>query len=119
MRPASYLRTSGTRIAGVRSAEAVQRVVVADEIGVLPVPGLAWLTLVQKASAVWYPAFCSVTASGLTPAPGGSSLFCFDGRLREVKSRPVGDPGASPYGLRFPLGILFAECGEKIPPEPP
>jgi len=37
-------------------------------------------------------------------------------RLQQVKSRPV---GVSPCGLRFPLEILFAKCGEKISPEPP
>jgi hypothetical protein len=61
-------------------------------------------TLVQKTSAVSYPALCSVTASGHLPAPGGSLLFCFD------LHRPVG------YGFR---SKSVREVQRKISPEPP
>ena len=60
--------------------------------------------LVQRASAVWYPAFCTVTASGLCRRPAAT---CSSASI------------ASPYGLRYPVQILFEECDEKISPEPP
>ncbi len=41
---------------------------------------------------------------GAKPAPGGSSLFCFD---------------CIAWRLRFPLEILFAKYSGKISPEPP
>jgi len=56
------------------------------------------------ASAVSHPALCSVTASGQNRRPAAAR-----------SSASI----ASPCGLRFPLEILFAKCGEKISPEPP
>ena len=92
------------RTAAAGSIEACQWMVAAGGIGELPVPGLGCVTWVQRASAVWYPAFCSVTASGRNRRPAAA---------RSSAST------ASPCGLRFPLEILFAKCGEKISPEPP
>ena len=61
-------------------------------------------TLVQKVSAVLYPAVCSVTASGAYPAPGGNSLFCF---------------GFAAHRVTVSLQILFGKYTEKISPDPP
>ena len=119
MRPASHLSTGGVRIAAARSSEAGWRVVVAVEIGVLPVPGLAWADFGPEGVCRLVSRFLLGHCFGAKPAPGGSSLFCFDWPPQQVKSGPVGAPSTSPCGLRFPLGILFAKCGEKIPPEPP
>ena len=59
---------------------------------------------VQGSSAVWYPALCSVTASGQCRRPAAAR-----------SSASI----ASPCGLRFPLEILFAKYSEKISPDPP
>ena len=57
------------------------------------------MTLVRRASAVSHPALCSVTASGQNRRPAATR-----------SSASI----ASPFGLRFPLEILFAKCSEKI-----
>jgi len=47
-------------------------VIPAKNVGTLRLPGVGWVTLVQKASAVWYPAFYSVTASGRNRRPAAA-----------------------------------------------